>query len=228
MRRRSGPERNGAAPGQPLPPWPVAVAAGPALFREALGRILDSESALEIVATAAVEDDIAATLSRSGARVLLFDYEALGPNGERLIARLRRSCPDCRILVLSSRSGPETVERVLEAGASGLIGKDSALATVIEAIRSVAEGEIWADRRVTARTLERLAAPPSRPSPSDATLTLREAEVSRLVGYGLRNKEVAQRLGIHEKTVKTHMNNIFRKLRIGSRTALAAWAARDA
>ena len=136
-----------------------------------------------------------------------------------MIVRPRRSSKT-RILVVATRSGPETVERILHAGASGLVGKESDLATLFRAIRSVARGEIWANRRDTAQALERSAVSGRRIA-STGTLTQREVEIVERVGRGLRNKEIAHRLQIHEKTVKTHLNNIFRKLRVDNRIALA-------
>jgi DNA-binding NarL/FixJ family response regulator len=213
-----GPDSSLAAPaGSRLK---IGVASGPALYREILCRALAAEPGIEVAGGTAQEDDVAALLDRGGLQVLLFDYEALGPNGESAIARLRRRAPKTRILVLATRSGPETVESVLRAGASGLVGKESNLATVVRAIRAVAAGEIWANRRVTAIALENLADASHRRSGAGG-LTEREAEVVAWVTRGLRNKEIAHRLAIHEKTVKTHLNNIFRKLKVESRVALA-------
>jgi DNA-binding NarL/FixJ family response regulator len=186
-----------------------------------LGRALGQEDGLSVVGHAATESEIAETLRVAPPEVLLFDYEALGPNGEAVISRVRREFPKTRILVLATRSGPETVERVLHAGASGLVGKESDLLTLVRALRSVANGEIWANRRDTARALERLALVSGRHVGSAGTLTRRETEIVEWVGHGLRNKEIAHRLRINEKTVKTHLNNIFRKLHVDSRIALA-------
>jgi DNA-binding NarL/FixJ family response regulator len=73
-----------------------------------------------------------------------------------IIARLRRMKPEIRILVIATRSSDENVESVLRAGASGLVGKQLDFQTLLRAIRSVAAGEIWANRRATALTLEHL------------------------------------------------------------------------
>jgi two-component system nitrate/nitrite response regulator NarL len=160
-------------------------------------------------------------------RILLFDYEALGPNGEILLSRLRREASGTRFLVLATRSGADTVERVLRAGAAGLVGKELDLATLVRAIRSVASGEVWANRLVTAHALEYLAGLSELGIPrnsSNGHLTRRESEIVHEVGLGLRNKEIAGKLRISEKTVHTHLNNIFRKLQMDNRIALALFA----
>jgi DNA-binding NarL/FixJ family response regulator len=80
-------------------PLRVAVASGPALYREVLCQALDAESSVEVSCRASPEDDIGQLLVQTRSQVLLFDYEALGPNGEGLIARLRRRSPGTRPVV---------------------------------------------------------------------------------------------------------------------------------
>jgi DNA-binding NarL/FixJ family response regulator len=196
----------------------VAVAAQPALFCEILCRQLDAEPRFAVVGRACNEDQIGKLLAKESPQVLVFDYEGLGPNGEGTVGRLRRSAPGTRILVLASRSSDETVERVLRAGASGLVGKQLEFAVLAHAIRAVAAGEIWANRHATSLALESLTGPSGKAPKSD--LTKREQEVADACGQGLRNKEIASRLNISTKTVKGHLNNIFRKLRVDNRFAL--------
>jgi DNA-binding NarL/FixJ family response regulator len=83
---------------------------------------------------------------------------------------------------------------------------------------------VWAERRVAARAIEQLSAPVPAEPDDRVRLTRREWEVVEEVGRGLRNREIARALGISEKTVKTHLNNIFSKLHVESRFTLALWA----
>ncbi len=214
-------------PAADAPPLRIAVATRPALVREILSRTLSAEPGLTVVGQASDEIAIRELLRGEKPRVLLFDFEALGPGGENMISRLRRESPSTRFLVLATRSGAETVERVLRAGASGLVGKELDLETVVRAIRTVAAGEVWANRLVTAQALEYLAGLSELGVARNAAtghLTQREAEIVNEVGLGLRNKEIAAKLRISEKTVHTHLNNIFRKLQMGNRIALALFA----
>jgi DNA-binding NarL/FixJ family response regulator len=126
--------------------------------------------------------------------------------------------PATRILVLASRSGEETVERVLRAGASGLIGKHLGYEKLARAIRAVGAGELWANRHATSEVLERLTTFSGRIEKVE--LTHREQQIAECCTLGLRNKEIASRLNISAKTVKTHLNNIFRKLRVDNRVEL--------
>src|SRR5512142_513061 len=132
----------------------VAIGTRPPLVRELLARALEAEDGLQVVGQGDSEDALDAILARDKPKVLLFDYEALGPNGESTIHRLRRNHPGTRILVFATRSGPETVQSVLDAGASGLVGKDLSFATLLRAVRAVGNGELWADRVATAHAFE--------------------------------------------------------------------------
>jgi DNA-binding NarL/FixJ family response regulator len=230
MRKRggAGPHEKGAQPIEAdASAIRVAIAARPALYREALARLLAAEPGFALAGEAADESGAAELLRSEGPRVLLFDYEALGPGSEQVITRLRHGAPQTRVLVLATRSGAETVQSVLRAGASGLVGKELNFRTLVRAVRAVAQGEIWANRLATARALELLTTIPeyaARRARSDGALTRREAEIVTQVGLGLRNKQIAGNLKISEKTVRTHLNNVFRKLRMDNRIALALLA----
>jgi two-component system, NarL family, nitrate/nitrite response regulator NarL len=199
----------------------VAIASEAILFRDVLSCLLKRDPALKIVGQAHNERDLTRLLRRERPQALLFDYEALGPNGESVISRLRRAAPTTRILVMAARSSNERVGRVLRAGASGLVDKHLSFETLMRAIHAVARGEVWADRRTTAQAIEQLTS--RRPGPEDQ-LTRREIEIAEAVGRGLRNKEIASQLRISQKTVKSHLNNIFRKLGLDGRIALALLA----
>jgi two-component system, NarL family, nitrate/nitrite response regulator NarL len=206
---------------QARPRLGVAIASEPVLFGDVLSGLLNADPALKLVGQAHNEGDLTRLLRRERPQALLFDYEALGPNGEQIISRLRRAAPATRILVLAARSGTKRVGRVLRAGASGLVGKHLTFDTLMRAIHAVARGEVWADRRATAQVLEHLT---SKVPGVEDQLTPRELQIMEGVGRGLRNKEIASRLGISPKTVKSHLNNIFRKLRLEGRVALALLA----
>jgi DNA-binding NarL/FixJ family response regulator len=212
----------------PLPKRPreggqirLAIATQPALLRDVLSRLLKQEPDMEVVGKAHDEDRIVEVIKETNPALLLFDYEALGPNSESIIGRLRRLAPRLRILVMATRSADENVERALRAGASGLVGKQLDFESLLRAVRAVAAGEIWANRRAQALTLEHLTDFAAGASEPDAQLTKREQQIVDGVARGLRNKEIARQLNISEKTVKSHLNNIFQKLGLEGRFALA-------
>ncbi len=198
----------------------IALALKPALLRDVLTRLLDTVPDIRVVGYGESEEEIRKVISKLRPRVLLFDYEAMGPNGESIISHLRRAVPATRILVVARRSGEENIGQILRSGASGLVGKEAEFATLVRAIHVVAAGELWANRRTAAQALERLT-DASAPAPALEGLTRRELEIADGVALGLRNKEIAQQLNISEATVKSHLNAIFRRLKIEGRVALA-------
>ena len=225
MRQRLRLEDTGGegSPGKASRRLDLGLAIRPALHRDVLTRLLETAPDLRVSGYGENEDEVLKVLSKLRPRVLLFDYEAMGPNGESIISRLHRTAPAVRILVIARRSSEENVVQVLRAGASGLVGKEQDFATLVRAIHAVAAGELWADRRTAAQALEHLTEV-SAPVPGLESLTKREVEVADAIAFGLRNKEIAHQLSISEATVKSHLNVIFRKLKINSRLALAMLA----
>jgi DNA-binding NarL/FixJ family response regulator len=220
--RAEGPGRKGH-PGRTDRRLDLAIAIRPALLRDVLTRLLDAVPDVRVVGYGESEDQIRKVIRKLRPGMLLFDYEAMGPNGESIISRLRRAAPKTRILVIARRSSEENIEQVLHAGASGLVGKETEFATLVQAIHAVAEGELWANRRTAARALERLT-DTSAPVLALESLTKRELDIADGVALGLHNKDIAQQLNISEATVKSHLNAIFRRLKIEGRVALAMLA----
>jgi DNA-binding NarL/FixJ family response regulator len=209
-------------------PIRVLVATLPALWSEVLAKLLQRERDVHVVARAHSEDQLREAVATHNPHVILFDYEALGPDSEGIITRLRRAAPNTRTLVFATGSGDETTISVLRAGASGLIAKQLGYPALLAALRAVAAGELWAHRRVAAQAIDQLASPIFQKRKPPSQLTKREWEVVEGVGKGLRNREIAHALGISERTVKSHLNNIFSKTRVSSRFALSLWSRGEA
>ena len=124
------------------------------------------------------------------------------------------------MVVVTATERVEDAVAALRAGARGLVFKRFALETLMMAIRTVMDGHVWLPPDVQDEIAAQLRERPA------VALTRREREVARHVALGLRNAEVAQKLGLSEGTVKTHMNNIFQKLGVRDRVELALYAVR--
>jgi DNA-binding NarL/FixJ family response regulator len=216
--------------GRPITERPirVLVAALPALWSEVLARLIERERDLHVVGRAHNEDQLRELGFIHCPHVILFDYEAFGPDSEGIIARVRQAVPKTRMLVFATGSADETTISVLRAGASGLVAKQLGYPALLAALRAVAAGELWARRRVAAQALDRLVPSTFRSQKPQSHLTRREREVVEGVGRGLRNREIAHSLGISERTVKSHLNNIFSKTRVHNRFALTVWSQGEA
>lgn len=213
-----------SAPLEPKSGIDLILGVQPKLWAELLTLAFAREGDVRVLQSVADEDELAEAADRHKGAVILLDYEALGPGCEGVIARMRRIGPSLRVLVLARRSGDETVSSVLRAGAVGLVGKQSGFTTLLAAVRAVAAGEVWAQRQVTARLIQQMAFPQRTMADGSASLTRREWELVDAIRQGGANREIALALGISEKTVKTHLTNIFLKTGVHSRFALARWA----
>ncbi|HEY7461956.1 MAG TPA: response regulator transcription factor [Gemmatimonadota bacterium] len=206
-------------------PIRVALLDDHTLFRDGLRRLLDTEPDIDMVAEAKSGAELFPLLERSQPDLLLLDLNLQGENGLDLLPRLLEQFPDLKVLVLTASIDQEDRVNSIKLGARGVVLKYAAAENLIKSIRKVAEGEMWVDHETTKKLFEELAdrRGPKTESPLDL-LTDREREVTALVGEGLRNKEIADRLFISERTVKTHISNIFQKLDLSDRLELALFA----
>jgi DNA-binding NarL/FixJ family response regulator len=200
----------------------VLIADDHGVIRDGLGRLIEALEDMELVGVAA---DGAEAVERSGMThpdVVLMDLEMAGMDGIEATRRILVDRPATAVLVLTSFSDRPRILGALEAGACGYLLKDVAADQVAEGIRAAARGESPLDPRA-ARTV--LAAR-AEPDPA-AGLSQREREVLGLLVEGLPNKLIARRLEISEKTVKSHLTNVFRAIDVTDRTQAALWAERN-
>jgi DNA-binding NarL/FixJ family response regulator len=144
-----------------------------------------------------------------------------GVDGIEATRRIGAEDPGIAVLVLTSFSDSARILGALEAGAVGYLLKDASADDVADGIRSAARGESPLDPRAARTVLTAR----HRPDPL-AALSAREREVLELLVQGLPNKLIARRLGISEKTVKTHLTSVFRAIDVTDRTQAALWAER--
>lgn len=140
--------------------------------------------------------------------VVVIDLRMHGMGGVDTIRALRQEFGQVRTLIYSNYAKGEEVYQALKAGASGIVVKDMALDRLLEAIRTVHEGEQYIPPQIASRIGERLL----------AQLSPREMEVLQLLAKGLSNKEIAAKLGLVVGTAKIHVANIFSKLGVSDRT----------
>lgn len=183
-----------------------------------LTTLLEADPELEVVAAESLALHALATYRRVQPDVLVLDLSMPGLDGVELLQRVRAVHAEAAVLVLTSTSDPETVERLLVLGVNGYMRKDCTPAELVHAVHTVVRGDLPLDARLTRALLQRR--PTTRP-PEE--LTDRELEVLRLVAQGLANKQIAHRLGIGASTVKTHLSNAFQRIGVSDRTSAALW-----
>ena len=142
-----------------------------------------------------------------------------------LLSHLAATDPERRLLATSLRCEPAEAERVLRAGARGLLLKTEPAEEILTAFRTVVRGQIYVSRALTMPLLKRLLSEPAASSRSGVdSLTDRELRVFELLGFGLSKREVAARLGLSCKTVESHQAKIQHRLGLESAAALAQYA----
>lgn len=186
-----------------------------------ISQFLAKQEDIEVVATASNGDDAVELTLEHRPDVVLMDLSMPGTDGVQATKRIMAQEDKPRVLVLTSFSDRERILDAIDAGASGYLLKDSDPEELLRGIRAVARGESPLSP-TAARAL--VSARQDRRQAQD--LSPREREVLVLVGRGMANKQIAQRLGISEKTVKAHLVNVFQRIGVADRTQAALWAER--
>lgn len=207
----------------------VLLADDQELIRAGLEMMIDATDDLQVVGQAS-DGAEAVHLARSvRPHVVLMDIRMPSVDGIEATRQIVRAAGHGhpRVLVLSTFDLDEHVFEAFKAGASGFLVKDAPVHLLLDGIRAVAEGEALASPSVTRRLIERFAEAPGhalRRPPVLDKLTAREHEVLELVARGLSNAELARRLYVSEKTVKTHVSRILMKLGLRDRVQTVIFA----
>jgi DNA-binding NarL/FixJ family response regulator len=148
-----------------------------------------------------------------------------GQNLFDLMAGLKASRPDLRIIVTGSGMDEETILKAIASGAKGYVDEAASPKEFVQALRVVHQGSVWAPRRVLSMFIERVSSAPGRIFPAGrVTFTDREKEVLEMLVAGRSNKEIGTALGIEERTVKAHVAKLMRKVGVQNRIALSVHA----
>jgi len=191
--------------------------------------LLESQPGMTVVGEASTCADALELAAGTQPDIIILDLDLGGENAVESIPTLLRMATATRILVLTGVRDPEVHRHAIRQGAVGLVFKEKAVETLLQAITKVQAGEVWLEPTMIARVLGDLTRQHPSPQPSAETvkiarLTEREREVVTLVGEGLRNKLIAERLYISEATVRHHLTAIFAKLDVADRFELAIYA----
>lgn len=200
------------------------------IVRRGLLAFLDSEPGIVVVGeagggTQALE--LLASMESEGRRpdVILMDLQMAPIDGIELTRRIRALYDGIEVVALTSFAEDERVRAALQAGALGYVLKDSDADDVAAAVRAAHRGELQVDPVIARRLMSSLRE--GRGLDRISELTSRELDVVRLVASGKPNKEIAAELAISERTARTHVSRILRKLHLSSRTQAALWAVRE-
>jgi DNA-binding NarL/FixJ family response regulator len=209
----------------PAAPIRVLLVDDHTLFREGVASLLERAADLALVGQAATGEAAVRLAGESLPDIVLMDLKMPGMGGIEATRALLERAPHVGIIVLTMFEDDDTVIAALRAGARGYVLKDADRGTLLRAIRAVARGEVLLGPEIARRVFDHLTEPANVSAAAAVAawpegvdrLTPREVEVVRLITQGLRNREIADRLSISERTVGNHISNIFAKLRVRDR-----------
>ncbi|MDE2059481.1 MAG: response regulator transcription factor [candidate division NC10 bacterium] len=202
----------------------VLIADDHARFREGIRALLAQAHDIQVVGEAADGPEALRMAEALQPDILLLDTQIPRLGGLGVLPQIHKTSPRTNVLILSECSEGEFASRALQQGAKGYLSKSRNHQDIVKAIRVTRAGEIWAERKVLAKTLEGLLQKTQGMNLSLSemreALTDREQEIVKWVMQGMTNKEIAAQLGISDNTVKTHLGNIFGKLKVTRRLQL--------
>jgi len=195
------------------------------VVRRGLRELLEADGGFEIVGEAGTAEEAVGRIPATSPDVAVLDVRLPDGNGVEVCRDVRSRHPEIACLMLTSYSDDEALFDAIMAGAAGYLLKQIRSAELVDAIRTVASGRSLLDPAVTQRVLERI----RRGNEDDERierLTDQEQKIFELIGEGLTNRQIAERVHLAEKTVKNYVSNLLMKLGMERRTEAAAYAAR--
>ena len=210
----------------------VILAEDHAVVRQGTKQLLDRYSDIEVVGMASDGEEAVTLVQELQPDVAILDIRMPRLSGIEATRKIKADFPDVAVLALTAHDDDEYVFALLEAGANGYLLKTAEIEELVKAIRAVHSGQPALDPLVTRKVVSQFMSGKSLPDVMAHVedemegLTSREIEVLQMVGQGLTNKEVAQRLFISDRTVQAHLSNIFSKLQVTSRTEAVMYGIR--
>ncbi len=210
------------------------------VIRVGLKTFLQTQADFDVVAEAGNGEEAVNRAMEYHPDVILMDISMPGVDGLEATRRLGALCPECFVLALTVHDDKQYLMQMLAAGASGYITKQAAAEELVEAIHTIASGNVYLQPALARWLLEDyqrlvrqgISAPTVTPESAEGkmigleVLSLRERQVLELIAQGVSNQEIGQRLALSHKTIARHRERIMKKLNMHSRTELVKFAIR--
>ena len=204
----------------------VMLADDHVLIREGIRQLLEFDGTIEVIEEVNDGDECLEKLSNVMPDLLLLDINMPNKNGVEVLAEIRKRNLPIKVLMLTVHNEIDYLIKAVDIGVDGYIVKDSGSVELKKAINSIMSGENYIQPNLIPALNKRLVARDSDQDKIDL-LTNREIEVLIQVANGMFNKEIANSLGISERTVKNHVSNIFKKIDVNDRTQAAVFAIKN-
>ncbi len=194
------------------------------VVRSGVKALIETEPNLKVVGEASDGREALTKVKAQNPDVVLMDLVMPEMDGVEATGEITKLSPTPKVLILTSFSEEERIIQAIKAGASGYLIKDASPDELVQAIKDVYQGESTLDPKVAGTVLRSVQ---SEPETSTEELTDREIEVLELLAEGLPNEDIAEKLYISERTVRSHVSNILAKLDLTNRTQAALYAVRE-
>ena len=198
------------------------------VIRSGLRMLIEHDQRMQVVAQAGNRIEALERAASARPDVIILDLLLGDDDGLSFLPELCQASPSSRVLILTGVQNPDSHRRAIRRGAMGIVLKEHAAEQLLKAIMKVHEGEVWVERSMIGSMIQEL----NKPTQVDPELTKiesltdREREVIALIGEGLKNKQVGERLFISETTVTHHLSSVFSKLEVSDRLELIIYAFR--
>lgn len=207
----------------------IIIADDHRLFTDGLRLILEHDELMDVIGAAKSGREAISMVTELKPDILLLDIGMQKLDGFNTLPMIRKKSPDTKALILTASCVEEDMLEALKEGAKGYLTKNAGRSSLIKAIKAVCAGEMWLDRKLMSRFFEKeicrkLNGKDELCTTLKKVLSAREQEVIRHLAKGRSNKEIAEALFISEKTVKTHLSNIFKKLNVTCRLQAILYA----
>jgi DNA-binding NarL/FixJ family response regulator len=202
----------------------VIVADTQAIFRAGLRKIFALEDDIRVVGQAESLEQTVAAIHKFSADVVIFEA-ALSPNPADAVAELLRQSVTCRLVMVLQESDQEMTLELFRRGAHGIFSREIEPEMLVDCLRKVAQGEPWLESRAVAWVMQAYRTQGTRPSGSrpKVSLTPKESLIVSCVTQGMKNKEIALRVGTTEQVVKNYLRKVYDKLGVADRLELALY-----
>jgi two-component system nitrate/nitrite response regulator NarL len=191
---------------------------------QGLQQLFERQPDFEVQAACANLDEALAAIRARRPDVLVLDLRMPQATGLDLLRKLRAEQLDCRCVLLTAAIRDDEVVEATKLGVTGLVMKESPPEVLLKCVRRVQRGERWIDQETLTRAFQTIVKHESSVREVAQMLTPREIELVRMMAEGLRNRAIADRLGISEGTVKVHLHNVYEKLGLDGRLELVLYA----
>lgn len=205
-------------------PISIVLADDHPIVLDGLENLFRLEPDFRVVARCVNGEESLDAVRRHRPDVLILDIHMPRKDGIAVLRELRREDLPTQVVLLAAVLEEEEVLEAMRLGVRGMLLKELAPQMVVRCVRKVHAGEQWIEKQSFGRALETLLRREAGEREAAGVLTPREIEMVRMVARGLRNKEMSERLAITEGTVKIHLHNIYRKLKVENRVELILFA----